>query len=104
VSDTISDDMRQAIDAFPDADVLFIARGVSGIETGASGREWYFNRTGLAPGLRKRSANRRAEYIRAVASGMDFNQIAAALGVKRKTVYQTLSRMKLKLRPKGLAT
>ena len=102
MSDAISLGMRAAIDAFPESEVRYVARGVSGLETGTSGKEWYFNRKGFAPALRKRSTKRRDEYLRAVHAGMNLNQIAAALGVKRHTAYQALRRMKLKLSPKGL--
>ena len=101
MSDVISVSEREAIDAFAQAEVEFVQQGKSGLAPGATGKEWFFNRKGLAPGLRKRSAKRRAEYLQAVEAGLDLDQIAVRLGVTRSGAYQTLRRMKLTARPKG---
>ena len=101
MSDAISAEMLEAIDAFPASRIRVVKSGVSGIDTGTTGRQWFYNRKGLAPALRRRQAKRRDQYRRAVASGMNIDQIASELKVRSSTVYQTLRRMNLKVRHNG---
>ncbi len=95
--DIIDSDMRSAIDRFPEDQVQIIPTGISGIPDEHLSTSWG-NRKGIPAALLRKNSRIRARYRRCVEAGMNVKEIAAEMGRRENSVYQTLRRMHLKIK------
>jgi len=96
--DIIDPDMRLAIDLFPADQVQIIPTGISGIPDEHLPASWG-NRKGIPAALRRKHSRIRARYRRCVEAGMNIKEISEVTGKAENTVYQSLRRMHLKIKP-----
>ena len=98
--DIIDPDMRLAIDRFPADQVQIIPTGISGIpDEYLPASTW--GRKNIPAVLRIKHSRIRARYRRCVDAGMSIKEIAEVMDRAENTVYQSLRRMHLKIKPRS---